>query len=397
MTSPIVEGKLWRTDCLGNKLEDITRGMLEASVQMDTENDQTYELNAIFDYDAWLRLKPYEDWIVPELTVSWPDGTVRQGPLGLFILLDPDTTRGETKAFVHLRAMDPLWLLASQETATLPAPGRLAQLNMNMAVFLRTLLNAMIISDDPNQNVRHAIPNTAHSFRSAVEWGENDNMLDMANTVAEGMGCYPLWSSKKGVLTTSETGEKLRLQHPVRTYVANLPPNLTIADRLLPLGGMGSEIVGVISTSPGFDDLLNTVLMVNDDPVIGRIFAEARVTETADKNRRGKHHHRNRKKHHKKHNKVVPTTAVAQKVANGILDKLSTYNEIYSFEAIVDPQPDFAMAVIDLFLWDAVDRRVARAKALVHRVAYRFTASSGTMTIEAGRIDDAEGALEFVA
>lgn len=397
MTSPIIEGRLWRSDYTGAKLEEITAGLLQASVQMDPDNDQTYELNAIMDYDAWLRLRPYIDWIVPELVVTWPDGTVRRGALGLYLLIDPATTRGETRAYVHLKAMDPLWLLSSQGFADDELPdNRKALLGRNKGTFVRQLLNSMVVSERATDRVRSAIPQTELRFRRPFEWPVEDNKLEVVNEVLEGMGCWPLWSSKRGVLTSREMGAvMLRMQHPVRTYIANIPEGFTVHSRLLPLGGMASEVANVIDTSPGFDDLLNTILIINDDSKLGRFYVERTVKNP--QNRRAAMHPAKRKHRKSRHNKTVDDTVTAGKVATGILDKLSTFNETVRLDVMPDPEPDFAREVIDLLVWDALERRVARAKYLVHRVSYWFTPNEGTMTIECGRIDDAEGGLAVEA
>lgn len=397
MSSPIVETQLWRTDHLGNKLEDVTTGMIEGQVVMDTENDQTYQLDAIMEYDAYqefFHLREYTDagWIMPEATVTWPNGVVRRGPLGLFILIDPATVRGETLGYVHLRAMDNLWLLSSQGFGDDELAPRKGLLGVRKSVFVRELLTSMVVSERKSDHVRFAIPRTAHAFRRNYEWSTDEVKLTVANEVLEGMGCWPLWASKRGVLTSREMGVvMLRMQHPVKTYIANIPEGFSVAPRLLPVGGIPSEIVGDIRTAPGYDDLLNTILIINDDSKLGRIYVEKTVTNPD--NRRSAMHEANRKHHKRRHNRIVDDTPTAGQVATGILDKLSTENEVFEFDAVLDPEPDFAREVVDLLVWDALERRVARSKCLVQRVAYSFTPDEGTMTMTVGRVTDAEGGL----
>jgi hypothetical protein len=396
MSSPVIETRLWRTDYRGTKLEDITAGLVEASVVMDTENDQTYQLDAIMELDAYEPLQEYIDWIVPELTVTWPDGTVRQGPLGLFILIDPATVRGETLGFVHMRAMDVLWLMNSQGFADDEIPSRKGLVGIKKTAFVRQLIRTMAISETPGAEARHAIPSTLQTFRRSYEWSTEDTKLEIANEVLEGMGCWPLWASKRGVLTSREMGiVMLRMQHPVKTYIANIPEGLSVAERLLPLGGLPSEIVGDIRTAPGFDDLLNTILMINEDSKLGKIYVEKTVSNP--NNRRAALHRAKRKFRRWKHNRIVDDGTTGDHVVTGILDKLSTQNEIFEFDCVLDPEPDFAREVVDLLIWDANERRIARSKCLVHRVAYNFSASDGIMKMTVGRIADAEGGLSIDA
>lgn len=400
MSSPTIEAKLWRTDHNGNKLEDITTGMIQASVQMDPENDQTYTLDAIMEFDAYQPLLEYIDWVVPEITVTWPSGLVRKGRLGLYILIDPATVRGETHAYVHLRALDNLWLLSAQGFGTSQIDDsvrRRAFAGQRKTTFLRSLLESMVVSDFPYDHVRYAVPDTAATFVTNYEWSIEERKLAVANEVLEGMSCWSLWATKNGVLTSRERGDvMLRMQHPVRTYTANIPPDLTIASRLLPLGGAASEVVGDIRTSPGFDDLLNTVLIINQDPKgDASIYSERTVTDPT--NRRAAMYTQQRQDRRRYYNKTIDDAGLAGQLGNGILDHLSTFNEIYEFDAVLDPEPEFAREVIDLLIWDALGRRVARSKALVHRVSYTFTPDEGVMTITAGRIDTAEGGLSPVA
>lgn len=401
MSSPIVEAKLWRTDHRGTKLEDITAGLIQASVQMDPENDQTYALDAIMEWDAYQPLREYIDWVVPEITVTWPDGTIRKGPLGLYLLIDPATVRGETQAYAHLRGMDNLWLLSAQgfDDDELPTKRR-GLVGVKKSDFMRTLLQSMVVSERAADHVQYAIPPSAATFRRSYEWSIEEKKLAVANEVLEGMGCWPLWATKRGVLTTRQMGTTmLQMQHPVRTYIANIPPGFTVAPRLLPIGGIASEIVGDIRTAPGFDDLLNTILVINNDSKLGKIFVEQTVTDP--KNTRSAMHERKRKVRRRRHNKTIDDPAIAKQIGNGILDKLGTYNEIYEFDAVIDPQPEMAREVIDILAWDALGRAIGdnfgRSKALVHRVGYTFSADEGIMTITAGRIDRSEGGLTAVS
>lgn len=388
MTSPTIQGILWRSNASGHYLEDLSAGLIQATATMDPENDQTWSLDATMDYDAWMTLTPYIDWIAPELVVTWPNGLVRRGQLGHYILIDPPTSRGEITATVQLQAMDPLWLLARQgfKDPLTVDPGE------NKSQAIRQILRQMTVSDDPNEHIRAAIPDTALTFRKSTEWDNTTNMLEIVNEILQGAGMWPLWSSKQGVLTTRQMGATMiQMQHPVRTYSANVPDGYHLNPTTTPLAGLPSEIVDVIETTPGFDDLLNQILMTNDDPTAGRIHSSKVVTNP--NNRRAAFHNQQRRQSKKHHNKTLDDQGTADQVANGILDKLGTYNETIRITALPDPVPEFEREVIDCLIWDALGREVARSKYLVHRVAYGFTPSDGIMTIDAGRVDMAEGSL----
>ena len=109
-----VETKFYRATFDNKHLEDITWAFLSAGVSCDTGRDETWALDADLTPEGWAYLDPYLDWIAPVVTVRWPDGTKREGQLGLYLVIDSPETHGETYGSVSLDARDPLYLLGVQ-------------------------------------------------------------------------------------------------------------------------------------------------------------------------------------------------------------------------------------------------------------------------------------------
>lgn len=400
MSAPIVQSKLYRCDYAGNRLEDVSDIVIEVRASCNPENDQTWQLDATVRWDAYRELiAPYLDperpdlvWIAPELTVTWPNGVVRQGQIGLYLIMESPVKHTETSATVALRAFDPLWLLARQGLK------KRLELRENTSKdrALRVILDNAVLTDDPNGRRRFAIPESNHRFRKDSEYPKDWNTLEVANQLAQGMGCYNLWATGLGVVTTKRMGEaRLRNRTPVKTYSAHVPASVVLAGHQLSLNHPFSEIVGTVDTAPYDESLLNEILIVNDDPGLPRIHVKRRVNNP--RNRRHALMRRQRRRERRIRNRLLDDEATAGEVAEALLDELSTRNRTARLTVMPDPEPSFIRETIDCFVWDAWGNEVLTGQYAVHGASYTFRPSdnSGLMTLDIGRIDDAEGAAEY--
>lgn len=388
MSAPIIEATMYRCTYDGSRIEDVSGAFVAATVTMDPENDQTWSLEATATWDGYNALSPYLDWLAPVLTVTWPDGTVRQGQLGLYLVTKSPATRGETSTSVRLRALDPLWLVARQRLREKVVWRGGSQKDRA----LRQVLDSVVLTRTPSDRRRFSVPNTGKTFRKDKEFPKHTNKLELANAIAHGMGCYSLWTTKRGVITTKRMGEaRLRQREPVRTYTANLPPALAASGLPAPLGGVASEVVGTIAMTPAGDDLLNEILLINDDSELPAITGKARVrnpqNDRAALIEEGRIHTR------RMHHHLIDDNATAGEVASALLDDLSAHDDAMTLTVLPDPVPEFVRETVNLFLYDASGGRIAHAHYAVHRVKYGFLPASGTMEMDVGRISDAEGAL----
>ena len=390
MSSPIITTQLFRATYDNQHTEDISAGLIQASASMDPRNDQTWSMDASLTLDLWDSLEPYFDWVAPVVTTTYPDGTVRRGQLGLYLVLDSPEEHFETYGRVRLQAADPLWLVARQGfTRKLDI---LANTAKDRA--LRAVLDGAALTEDPNGKPRYTVPATQERFKKAREYPRSDNRLVVANEIAQGYGCYNLWSTKDdGYIRTKRMGEaRLSERTPLKVYSANVPADYFIDERFLPLGGLASEVLDSIPTTPKGDDLVNEILMVNDDPNLPRINVRGRITHP--NNPRSVLRKKKRRRVRKIHNPIVEEDATAEEVARALLQELSTLNETLRLTAVLDPEPDFARETVACAIWNAWERKIAVGQYAVHSVQYTdLTPRSGKMTLDLGRIDDASDVL----
>lgn len=386
-----VEGRVYRATYDNAWLADISEAFTSVSVSMDTEREYTWEMNATMTWEGWQRLRPYYDWLAPELIVTYPDGTVRRGQLGLYLVLDSPETHQETSATVSLVAEDPLWLL---DRGGFPAKYSVPA-NMRKTRAVREIIDGAVLTDAESGKQRYAIAQSDHIFRKPFEWPRSVSRLDACNEILEGCAHYPLWTSKRGIITTKRMGEsRLANRHPVRVYSTHVPERFTLDRRDRPLGELASEVVGVVQTTPKAQDLTNEILIVSDSARGSRIEVLGRITHPNNPRsvlyNRGPH---GRRKVRRIHNQVLEEDATAREVADALVDELSTRNVTIRLEVLPDPEPEFARETIGLAIWNAHGDRIALGQYAVHRVSYGFTPATATMTIDCGRVDDARDYL----
>jgi hypothetical protein len=260
----------------------------------------------------------------------------------------------------------------------------------NKIRLVRAILDGAVLTESDQGRRRYAIADhSSENFKKDKEWDKDDNRLVVCNDILEGAGYFPLWTTKTGIMTSRRAGEaRLKQQTPIRTYSAHVPSTLRLADHELPLGSLPSEVIGTIKTTPKGLDLYNEILVVNDDPNIGRkVWVRNKITNRD--NKRSKLHKKGRRRTKKVNNDVLDSDSTAREVANALADKLSTLNNTVRLTVLPDPQPEFARETINLYLYNGNGEEIAIGHHAVHRVEYGFTTSTATMVIDAGRIDDA--------
>ena len=381
-----VEPQLWRATSDNRLLEDVSAGVVGASVSCDPGRDATWALDATVTADLWESLTPFLDWVAPVLVVTWPDGTVRRDQLGLYMVLDSPETHGETGATVRLEAGDHVWFLSTQGfVGDLSARAGSRRTRLAEQLLKTALLNPRFAIPDDGGNEK--------GLKRDREWERGISRLDLCNQLLRSGGYYPLWATKTGVLTTRKRGER-RLRHrtPVKSWTANVPAGFDAFPFAAPPAGLGSEVVGTIDTTPDSADLVNEIVVVSDDTG-GRIRSNARIRNRNGANPRAVYSGQNRTRVRKINHPLLDDDDTAQQIANAYADELSTTNSTIRMTVLPDPVPDYVRANVLVGVWDAAGRPVAVGQYAVHRVEYGLTAGDALMTVDLGRIDDADDVL----
>lgn len=394
-----ISSRMYRCTYDNQRLEEITDYLLSGSVTMDPGRDVTWTLDAEITPEGWDQLKPYRDWVAPWLTVEYPDGSVREGQLGLYLVLDSPQRHDEITGAVQLEAMDALWLLNAQG---LGANLRAAK-DVNKRDLVMQLLDYAVLTETGRGANLYTIPKLEHDnprrdakFAKTMEWPAYTSRLQAINDILRGAGAYSLWATRTGRLTTRERGrEKLSQRAAVRTYYANLPEGVRVRRGQEAPGGLMSEVVGTVVTTPRSVDLMNEIVVVGSDP--------PPETDDADggRKKRGKHrisHPDNkrskdvtagRKGRATRRYPVLDDDATAARVAKALAEELSTRNVTATVTVLPDPSLDLTHETVNLLIYRPDGRKVAGGQYAVHSVRYGFTPDDGVMELELGRIDDA--------
>jgi hypothetical protein len=393
----IVEARMYRCSYDNQRLEDVSDIVINASVTMDTDREETWTLDCTVTWAGWQRLRPYYDWLAPCLQVTYPDGTVRggfdtRGQLGHYMVLPSLKRHRETDAQVVLEAGDPLWLFGNGYIHGGSQGLLIAQPGLKKTRAVKQLLDSAVLTDTPSGRRLYAIPDRNEEFKRRKEWDADMSKLEVCNQILQGAGCLPLWTTKTGIITTKAAGEaRLRQRHPVRTFSANVPADVELPRLQRPLGGVPSDVIGEVVETPKGADLTNEIQLVNDAPDGNKLRVRGRITHP--RNPRSVFHRSGRKKVKTIKNPVLDDDATAEEVARALLDELSTLNSTIRMQVVPDPEPDFARETINCLIWNVAGEEIANGQYAVHRVQYGFTPGTATMTIDCGRVDDADDLL----
>jgi hypothetical protein len=403
-----VSARLYRATWDNRWQEDLSDWVIAGSVDADPGRELTWSLDCTLAGEGWNRLRPYLDWIAPWLSITYPDGSVSEGQLGLYLALDSPASRGESGATVDLRAVDPLWLLGAQEFA-LPIIARAGMKKTDLA--RKLLRNAVLTGGDggdrtdpedlgqvPNPTRRLSIPDVDRTFRKDVEWPRDTSRLDLVNELLQGAGCTPLHSTAEGALASRRLGvegadgvyRRLADRTPVRTYVANLPPGRELADGARPFSrGMTGDVVGRIVTTPKADRLEDEVALVNDRPEGGRIQRRFQIRDRD--NPRAVWGENGRRRRRRIHGRLVEDDATADEVAQALAEQMSLRTGTATVRVLPEPDLDLLHETVGLALWDRDGEPVASGQWAVQRVHWGFTPSDAVMELSLGRVDGLEG------
>lgn len=379
-----VEAKMYRATYDNVFIEDISDGVVSASVTADAGRDTTWTLDATLTIDGWNRLTPYVDWVAPVLRVSYPDGSIREGQLGLYLVMDSTETHNEISATVALDARDPLYLLSIQAFTD----SVVIDENADRIDAVRSILRGSVLLESATGRPRYNLPNSNQKFERKREFPKKTNRLELVNDILFGTGYYPLWSTATGILTSGPRGKsRLKRRTPVRAFVANVPDSVNPYGLLAPIGGVASDIVGTVTTVPRSADMTNEILIINDDPHGNGVHVGVTL-DSRDNKRSPRKKNESQRKRRKEYAATVDANSPATEIGKALLDELSTRNSVITFTAIPDPQTDFMRQVIDVYIYNASGTAIAADKYAVHSVTYGFTPSTALMQIECGLVQD---------
>lgn len=218
--------------------EDITDLVLGGRVTYDQDRDIKMSFEATVRDPS--RVRPYEDFLAPFLTLTYADGAEVTEQLGLYVAAPPKRTATPQLTRGQLDGRDLTWLLASE---TVDAPYTVAA-GTNYLAAVQTILAGMGIT-------RFSFPATGLTLATATTWPPGTSKLRIVNDLLQGAGYYALYMTRDGRLTSQ----------PWRT-LASVEPAVRYAT---PATGR-VRVVGAVEIEPDVSRLANKITVIRDDP-----------------------------------------------------------------------------------------------------------------------------------
>jgi hypothetical protein len=239
--------KLYRATIDGERREDISAIVRSGKVTYDQDRETQMSFACVVSDPS--AVEPYQDFLAPELTLTYPDGHVVTEPLGLYAVAPPrrDASPQQTKGTLDGRDLG--WILSS---ATVASPYTIAA-GSNCMDAVAALIASVGIT-------RYSLPATAHVFDADTTWPPGTRKLRIASDILGGIGMYVLYMRRDGWLTTMprrtliEAEPAVRYATPAESYV---------------------RVVRSQILEPDVSRIYNTITVMRDDPTKATIYATA--------------------------------------------------------------------------------------------------------------------------
>ena len=375
--------RLFRATYLNEHLEELTDHVISADVTMDPDRAIKWTLKARMTGAGYAKLTPYNDFLAPTLRVDYPDGTSREGQLGLFVVKPSPATHTELTTTVDLNGEDPTSLLALQ--------GFGAPYTVTAGTNVTTRINTILTGAGFGEN-RRTIPASTRTMQVDTTWDEKQTKLKVVNELLRSIGYYTLGADNDGTLTSFPYRDLKRTQ-PAKTYAANLPDTAepTTAQAA---AAARSEVVGAVTVTPVVDRLANKVVVVLSNPRRSSV----RIVKTIS-------------------NPIHPSTIAFYPGVNASINR-TTYQRIYYYAnaadnamdelgrkmlqevgslyhrivlaAMPDPKADLFHGTVDLAVYNARQEPVAVGRYWCRGVTYGMTRRSATMRMDLARLEEVE-------
>ena len=216
-----VSTALWRADRYGNRISQIpagyvTSGSLRHSDASESPRTFTFEVNNPDD------VLPFRDFVIPEITLTTPDGVSRTTAFGLFMASPPKTTFsiGHRK-FGSIEGKDAVYLLSRSAM-----PPTIFNVGQDTGWLAR---HTAISAGFSLQQVD--MPNTGYLLTQEHATEPGMSRLDAINMLYQISNWRPLWMSNANRLK-SRPIVLIQDRQPTRTYsnhdaIVEVLPNIT--------------------------------------------------------------------------------------------------------------------------------------------------------------------------
>jgi hypothetical protein len=373
-----MEAWLYKVNANGSILEDLSKYVINCEVTMDYERDVTWTMTAEMLGDGYRRITPWEHWLMPYMRVTYPNGVVREGQLGHFVVLPSPREFDEWSDVAQVDGRSAEFLLKLQGT-----PGfMLVKEGANLMRAVKVILNASHVGGRAG-GPRHSIPNRGEDARRDMTWEKKEDALTIINDLCKKAGMSPVFTTKNGVITTvSKKDRRWRRIEPVRTFASFNNPGASDPWVARAIQG-ASDVIGTIKTTPNLGKIdENKIVIVSVNPKKKKIQVKRYIADSdhpLGPNKR-------RRVRERKIEMDIRSEADAAALAHELLEEIGTDLDTIQVNVIPDPATDFTRQTVYCSLYDHRGRPIAVGKYKVRRIVYGFTDDEAMMSMDLGFI-----------
>lgn len=207
------------------------------SGQIDMRNDRDIKLVFTGEIDDPDLIDPYTDYLIPVMSIEYPDGTVTTTQLGIYSFEPMPETITEFMRTGRFEARDLTWNLLQSQYPT----AKSFDSGVNIVDTVRAELEAAGFT-------RHSITASTETLAKKTTFKSTDSKLLIFNTLLNMIGYYPLHMQMDG-----------RLASMPYQLLSTAEPTLKIAS------GDGSIVVGAIEKRKNPERICNMVRVIKED------------------------------------------------------------------------------------------------------------------------------------
>lgn len=249
-----IEAKLYRATRANVVQDDLSALVVSGKVSHNVDSDtQSWCDLALLDTTV---LTPYVDWVRPELTLRYADGSVVTEQVGLFNVAPPTQEHERRVSTGTVDGRDATSLLLRDQFLD----GYSVASGTNYVTAVRTVLTGAGFGA-----AQISIPPTTKTLPAAQSWEPGTTRLRVVNDLLDGIAYYRLSANRQGVLTSGDRLTSLAQASPATTYTS----------------GTGSTLVGKVSDQPDLSRFCNAVVVRKVTPNQATLYARARNDDPA--------------------------------------------------------------------------------------------------------------------
>jgi hypothetical protein len=358
-----MSARLWRTGHRGELIEDISRYMLSATVDLDIDRAVSpFMLRGELREEGIV--EAYRDHIQPWLRLEFPNGVVVEEPVGLYAVAPPQHRHSHRRTTELVTGYDHTWLLAtSSYTAPFTVPAR-----ANVVQAVIDIVTAEV-SDEHDVDI---VPSPA-ILTEATTWGLDQpaTKLEIVNHLLAAIGYCPLHTNRHGVLISFPLPDLET--DPVGKIYTNASGEITADVDENPNDELICNVVRVINARDGLAPII--AVAENHDPAspvsienLGRVlFREIRDTN-------------------------IPDQATAELIAQRTLQVGATYDNRVAIATVPDPTRN-PYDIYELALMQAGGSLALSGRWRCIGWSLGFTPRAATMTHRIGKVVPVAGLL----